>query len=115
VLILVSLTPCLAMMRKEARYETQKYYARVQTRSGQVGRCARCIGVPGGAGFGHGLQRHFAVGSENKPDKTQEFPGRGQTKSEDAEIARLKRELQRTKAERDILKKTIGVFVKNAT
>lgn len=36
-------------------------------------------------------------------------------KPEDAEIARLKRELAKTKAERDILKKTIGFFVKDPT
>jgi transposase len=52
---------------------------------------------------------------EAKSDKVHAFPGRGQQKPEDAEIARLKRELARTKAERDILKKTIGFFVKDPT
>ena len=52
---------------------------------------------------------------EAQADKEHAFPGRGQQKAEDAEIARLKRELVRTKAERDILKKTIGFFVKDAT
>ncbi len=42
---------------------------------------------------------------ESSADKTSAFPGRGQMKPEDAEIARLKRELAKTKAERDILKK----------
>jgi len=37
-------------------------------------------------------------------DKKEAFPGRGQMKPDDAEVARLKRELARTKAERDILK-----------
>jgi hypothetical protein len=36
-------------------------------------------------------------------------------KPDDAEVARLKRELIRVKAERDILKKTIGFFVKDPT
>ena len=35
-------------------------------------------------------------------DKKQTFPGRGQMKADDAEVARLRRELARTKAERDI-------------
>jgi transposase-like protein len=43
---------------------------------------------------------------EAKADKKQAFPGRGQMKPDDAEVARLKRELAKTKAERDILKKT---------
>ncbi len=43
------------------------------------------------------------------------FPGRGQRKPDDAEVARLRRELAKTKAERDILKKTIGYFVKDPT
>lgn len=52
---------------------------------------------------------------EGTKDRAQAFPGRGQMKADDAEIARLKRELARTKAERDILKKTIGFFVKDPT
>lgn len=42
---------------------------------------------------------------EAKADQRQAFPGRGQMKPDDAEVARLKRELARTRAERDILKK----------
>ena len=52
---------------------------------------------------------------ESTAYKAQAFPGRGVMKPEDAEIARLKRELAKTKAERDILKKTIGFFVKEPT
>ena len=48
-------------------------------------------------------------------DKKQAFPGRGQMKPDDAEVARLKRELAKTKAERDILKKAIGFFTKEPT
>jgi transposase len=36
-------------------------------------------------------------------------------KADDAEVARLKRELAKTKAERDILKKAIGFFTKEPT
>jgi transposase len=42
---------------------------------------------------------------EASEDPKQAFPGRGQMKPDDAEVARLKRELAKTKAERDILKK----------
>ena len=52
---------------------------------------------------------------ENQADKSHAIPGRGQMKPDDAEVARLKRELIRVKAERDILKKTIGLFVKDPT
>ena len=48
-------------------------------------------------------------------DAKQAFPGREQMKSDDAEVARLKCELAKTKAERDILKKTIGFFAKDPT
>ena len=52
---------------------------------------------------------------EATADKHQAFPGRGQMKPDDAEVARLKRELAKTKAERDILKKTIGYLSKEPT
>ena len=48
-------------------------------------------------------------------DPKQAFPGRGQMKPDDAEVARLKRELAKTKAERDILKKAIAFFAKEPT
>jgi transposase len=52
---------------------------------------------------------------EAKADQRQAFPGRGQMKPDDAEVSRLKRELARTRAERDILKKTIGYLAKEPT
>lgn len=51
---------------------------------------------------------------EARADKRQAFPGRGQMKADDAEVARLKRELARTKAERDILKKNHRVLRQGA-
>ena len=42
------------------------------------------------------------------------FPGKGQMKPEQAEIARLKREVVRLKAERDILKKAAAYFAKES-
>jgi len=38
------------------------------------------------------------------------FPGKGMLKPQDEELRRLKRELERTKEERDILKKALAYF-----
>jgi len=43
---------------------------------------------------------------------TDAFPGRGKQRVDDAEVSRLRRELAKTKAERDILKKAIAFFTK---
>ena len=47
-----------------------------------------------------------------KEHGAQAFPGQGRMRPDDAEVARLKRELAKTKAERDILKKAIAYFAK---
>ena len=41
------------------------------------------------------------------------IPGHGRMRPDVAEVARLKRELAKTKAERDILKKAIAYFAKD--
>ena len=43
-------------------------------------------------------------------DPAQAFPGHGHQKPEQAEIAALKREIKKLKAERDILKKAAAYF-----
>jgi transposase len=43
------------------------------------------------------------------------FPGHGKMKPEQLEIVRLKREVNRLKAERDILKKAAAYFAKEST
>ena len=48
-------------------------------------------------------------------DPQHSFPGHGQMKPEQAEIARLKREVIKLKAERDILKKAAAYFAKEST
>ena len=48
-----------------------------------------------------------------RADAEQSFPGRGKMRPDDAEIARLRRELAKTKAERDILKKAIASFARD--
>lgn len=48
-------------------------------------------------------------------DPQHPFPGHGQQKPEQAEIARLRREVAKLKAERDILKKAAAYFAKEST
>ncbi len=48
-------------------------------------------------------------------DPDQAFPGHGQMRPEQAEIARLQREVTKLKAERDILKKAAAYFAKEST
>ena len=52
---------------------------------------------------------------EFSSDPVQAFPGQGQMKPEQQEIERLRRELARMKAERDILKKAAAFFAREAT
>jgi transposase len=47
-------------------------------------------------------------------DPKQAFPGGGKMRPDDEEMARLRWELEKTKAERDILKKAIAFFAKEA-
>jgi transposase len=48
-------------------------------------------------------------------DPLEAFPGHGKMKSAEAKIAQLKREVQKLKAERDILKKAAAYFAKDQT
>src|SRR5215472_10009654 len=48
-------------------------------------------------------------------DPQHAFPGHGQIKPEQLEIVRLKREVTKLKAERDILKKAAAYFAKEST
>ena len=47
-------------------------------------------------------------------DPQQAFPGQGQMKPEQLEIERLRREVIKLKAERDILKKAAAYFAREA-
>jgi transposase len=49
-----------------------------------------------------------------KGDPQWAFPGNGQMKPEQLEIEKLRREVQRLKAERDILKKAAAYFAKDS-
>ena len=48
-------------------------------------------------------------------DPEQAFPGRGQMKPDQLEVERLRREVRKLKAERDILKKAAAYFAKEST
>jgi len=48
-------------------------------------------------------------------DPGQAFPGHGQMKPEQPEIEKLRREVAKLKAERDILKKAAAYFAKDVT
>ena len=48
-------------------------------------------------------------------DPIQAFPGPGQMKPDQLEVERLRREVQKLKAERDILKKAAAYFAKEST
>jgi len=52
--------------------------------------------------------KEFAV------DQAQAFPGQGQVKPEQQELDRLRREVVKLKAERDILKKTAAYFARES-
>jgi transposase len=51
---------------------------------------------------------------EQAADPQQAFPGKGQMKPEQLEIEKLRREVVRLKAERDILKKAAAYFARDS-
>jgi transposase len=59
------------------------------------------------------LLRRWIKDFESDPE--QSFPGHGQQKAEQTEIARLRQEVTKLKAERDILKKAAAYFAKEST
>jgi len=62
---------------------------------------------------GEGLLRRWA--KEVSGDPRHAFPGQGQLKPEQLEIERLRREVTKLKAERDILKKAAAYFAREST
>jgi transposase len=59
-------------------------------------------------GLYQGAIRHWR--QELEEDQTNAFPGKGHLKSDDEELRRLRRELDITRQERDILKKAVAIF-----
>lgn len=78
----------------------------IQERGVTVAQAARDLGV-------HGTVLRRGV-QECAADPQQAFPGQGQMKPEQVELARLRREVIKLKAERDILKKAAAYFAKEA-
>jgi transposase len=59
-------------------------------------------------GIGQGVLSRWK--RELKDDSAQAFPGKGHLKPEDEKLRRLKRENERLRRERDILKKAVAIF-----
>ncbi len=78
----------------------------VRERGVTVAQAARDLGVHGT------VLRRWA--RERMGDPQQAFPGQGQMKPDQLEIERLRREVTKLKAERDILKKAAAYFAKEA-
>ena len=76
----------------------------IRERGVTVAHAARDLGV-------HGTVLRRWV-QECAADAPQAFPGRGQMKPEQAERARLRREVLKLKAERDILQNAAAYFAK---
>ena len=78
----------------------------IQDRGVTVAQAARYLGVHGTV-----LRRWMR---ERTADPQQAFPGQGQMKPDQLEIERLRREVTKLKAERDILKKAAAYFAKES-
>jgi transposase len=78
----------------------------VRERGVTVAQAARDLGVQGTV-----LRRWVQEGAA---DSQQAFPGQGQMKPDQVEIERLRREVTKLKAERDILKKAAAYFAKES-
>ena len=79
----------------------------VRERGVSVAQAARDLGVH------ENLLRKWV--KQFADDPLEAFPGHGRMKAAEAEIAQLKREVQKLKAERDILKKAAAYFAKDQT
>ncbi len=78
----------------------------IQERGVSVVQAARDLEV------GEGMLRRWA--KEVLDDPRHVFPGQGQMKPEQLELERLRREVTKLKAERDILKKAAAYFAKES-
>jgi transposase len=78
----------------------------VKERRVTVAQASRDLGVHGN------MLRKWLRDFERDPQ--QAFPGQGQLKPEQLEIERLRREVSKLKAERDILKKAAAYFAKES-
>jgi len=92
--------------RKFTREFKREAVKLIQERGGTVAQAARDLGVHGTV-----LRRWVRDGTA---DPQEAFPGKGQMKPDQLEIERLRREVTKLKAERDILKKAAAYFAKES-
>jgi transposase len=78
----------------------------IQERGVTVAQAARDLGVHGT------VLRRWVRGGTADPQHA--FPGQGQMKPEQLEVERLRREVTKLKAERDILQKAAAYFAKES-
>jgi transposase len=78
----------------------------VRERGVTVAQASRDLGIH------PNLLRNWIKAFESDPQDA--FPGQGRMKPEQAEIERLRREVQKLKAERDILKKAAAYFARES-
>ena len=99
------------MERKERRHHTREFKL-------EAVKLVRERGVPA-AQAARDLDVHENVlrkwVKDFAADPQHAFPGQGQMKPEQLEIERLRREVIKLKAERDILKKAAAYFAKEST
>ena len=88
---------------REFKFEAVKL---IRERGVTVAQASRDLGVHGAV-----LRRWVQEGAD---DPQQAFPGQGQMKPEQFELTRLRREVVKLKAERDILKKAAAYFAKES-
>ena len=79
----------------------------IKERGVSVAEASRDLGVHGT------VLRNWVKAFADDPQHA--FPGQGQMKPEQLEIVRLRREVTKLKAERDILKKAAAYFAKEST
>jgi transposase len=92
--------------RKFTREFTVEAVKLVRERGVTVAQAARDLDVHGT------VLRRWVL--ESAVDASQAFPGQGQLKPDQLEIERLRREVTKLKAERDILKKAAAYFAKES-
>jgi len=90
-------------MRKQYDKEFKINAVRLYEESGKLLR-----EVESDLGIGTGCISHWRKELHEQGDMS--FPGKGMMNERDAEMSRLKRELEIVKQERDILKKAVGIF-----
>jgi transposase len=85
-----------------------------QVRGGQAGQRAWWVCSPGGQDLDvhENVLRKWVRELRDAPQEA--FPGNGKQKAQDAEMARLRKEVARLKIERDILKKAAAYFTKDS-